>query len=146
MIDRMTRQRIHLKSEMGTLQKDIAEEYGVCTRSGQHMLKEPEPTPKEMVANRREHGPKRGRPRNCDSRGPWRHPFARWRNVSGGTNCDTLIYRKSTLRGGRSALFARFGNRIKSVSGFSPMRYPSQHSSCPPSDRRLLSDVMRGRT
>jgi hypothetical protein len=62
MIDLMTRQRIHLKSEMGTLQKDIAEEYGVSTRSVQRILKEPEPTPKEVVANRREHGPKRGRP------------------------------------------------------------------------------------
>ncbi len=58
MIDLKTRQRIHLKSEMGTLQKDIAEEYEVSTCSVHHILKEPEPTPKEMVASRREQEPK----------------------------------------------------------------------------------------
>jgi hypothetical protein len=80
----------------------------------------------------------------CDSRGLWLHPFAIWCNVSRGTICNTLLYRKSTLRGGRSAHFARFGNQKESVSGFSPMPYPSQRASCPPSDRWLVSYVMRG--
>jgi hypothetical protein len=51
-----------LDSEVGTLQKDIAEENEVSTCSVQPILREPEPSPREKAANRREHERKLGRP------------------------------------------------------------------------------------